>query len=171
MKQWIGVLTLAATFLTVSSTANAVCPGSQGLFFIQRSINDNIVQYDVHCTSEGDLQSPEPIHVYWVLENGDREELSSIQKQLAYGVSSQREVGNNHYEFVLTALKDRKIAVKRTADGYRAVVLINGVESVLERVYVECTENFFGMPNVLYIDLFGYAYHANRVVKERIRPQ
>lgn len=171
MRQWIGVLALAAAFMVFSSMANAACPGVQGLFFIQRSINDNIVQYDVHCTSEGDLQSPDPIHVYWVLENGDREELSGIQKQLAYGVSSQKEVANNHYEFVLAALKDRKIAVKRTAEGYRAVVLINGVESVLERVYVECTENFLGMPKVVYIDLFGYAHHANRLVKERIQPQ
>ena len=171
MKERIGMLMLSAAFVLLWSIAHAACPGAQGLFFIQRSVNDNIVQYDVHCTAEGDLQSPEPVHVYWVLENGETEELSGIQKQLAYGVASQKEVGNNHYEFVLTALKDRKIVVKHTADGYRAMVLINGVESILERVYVECTENFLGMPKVLYIDLFGFAYNINNVVRERILPQ
>ena len=171
MRQWVGAVVLITAAVLASSILYAARPSTQNLFFIQRSINDNIVQYAVHCTPDGGLQSPNPVHAYWILGNGDRAELNRVQKRLAYGISSQRELSDDHYEFELAALKDRMISVRPTDDGYRALVLINGEKSVLERVYVECTENFLGIPNVLYIDLFGHAYDPNRVVKERIQPQ
>ena len=43
------------------------------LFFIERSKNKNVVQYDVQLTENNDLREPSPMVVYWVLENGRQE--------------------------------------------------------------------------------------------------
>lgn len=141
------------------------------LFFIERSKNRNIVQYDIRTMEDGNLAGKAPVVAYWILESGEERELSTIQRELAYGIESQKRLGKDQYEIVLNALKKRKITVKNTEDGYKAFVMIDGREGILERVYVESRERWTGLPKVLFIDLFGRDGQTNLPITERIFPR
>lgn len=141
------------------------------LFFIERSKNRNIVQYDIRPPEEGNLAVMAPVVAYWILENGEESRLSAIQEKYAYGIASQKRLGEDQYEIVLTAFRKRKITVKKTNDGYKAFVMIDGRESVLERIYVESRDGLIGLPRVYFVDVFGRDDQSNLPVTERIFPQ
>lgn len=140
------------------------------LFLIERSKNKNLVQYDVHVTGNGDLPDSNPVIAYWILGDGRREELNPVEKKYAYGIASQDRIENNKFRVFLVALEDREIIVEKIKGSFRAVLFIQGKESMLEKVYVESKEGLAGQPQVLYVDLFGKATHTNIPVKERIVP-
>jgi len=154
-----------------SSAASAACTQTYPLFKIERSKNKNIVQYDICVSENGDVSDPKPVKAYWILENGKRSDLNFIQATLAYGIESQERLGENRYRIVVVAMKDRKIMIEKSAAGYRAIVLISGKESVLEKIYVESEERMLGLPKVHYVDLFGRNLETDVSVKERIIPQ
>ena len=138
------------------------------LFFIERSKNKNVVQYDVQLMKNKDLREPSPVVVYWVLKNGRQEKLNLMQSKYAYGINSQDKLEKNKFRIILVALKDREIIVERINGSYKAAVSIGGKNSILEKVYVKSKERLIGVPKVLYIDLFGLDIQANLPTKERI---
>ncbi|NIM97435.1 MAG: DUF4833 domain-containing protein [candidate division Zixibacteria bacterium] len=158
-------------FGTILWFGNDVAHGEgQNLFHIERSINGNIVRYDVETTEDGNLVGTDPVFAYWILENGERAELSLIQRTDAYGIESQERLGHNQYRIILSGLAEREITVQRTDEGYRAFVLIDGREGILERIYVECVEGLLGFPKVIHVDLFGRDGRSAFPVTERILP-
>jgi len=141
------------------------------LFFIERSKNKHLVQYDVQLTENNDILDSNPVSVYWVLENGRQKDLTLIQKKLAYGIDSCEKLEKNRFRVCFVAFKDREVIVEKMEDSFRAVIAINGKPSVLERVYIESKERPTGLPLVLYIDLFGRTKEMGLPVKERIIPK
>jgi Domain of unknown function (DUF4833) len=141
------------------------------IFRIERSINKNFVQYDVRLMENGNLPDSNPVITYWVLENGQQEELTLIQRKYAYGIHSQEQIEKDKFRVILAALKDREIIVKKVNGSFRALVFINGIQSILERVYVESKPRLTGLPNVLYVDLFGRTKGINSTMRERIIPK
>ena len=167
MKRFLWSLAvLLATLLWY--TYEGVCQNAEHLFFIERSKNKNIVQYDVHTTQEGNLAEEEPIFGYWILENGKSREFTRLQRKCAYGIEYQKRLDNNRYEIALRGLKERKITIKKTEDGYKAFLQINGREAILEKVYVESEERLIGPPKVLYLDVFCRDEQSNLSITERI---
>lgn len=141
------------------------------LFFIERSKNKHLVQYDVRLTEQDDILDSNPLSVYWVLENGRQRDLNLIQKTLAYGIDSYERLEKNKFRVVFVALKDREVIVEKMKGSFRAVTAINGKPSVLERIYVESRENLIGLPRVLYVDLFGRSRETGMPIQERITPR
>ena len=138
------------------------------LFFIERSKNKNVVQYDVQLTENNDLREPSPMVVYWVLENGRQEGLNLIQRKYAYGIDSQDKLEKNKFRILLVVLKDREIIVERIDGSYKAAVFIGGKYSLLKKVYVKSKEGLMGVPKVFYVDLFGVDIQTNLPIRERI---
>jgi len=68
----------------------------------------------------------------------------------------------------LPGSKNREIIVEKIEGSFRAVVSINGNESILEKVYVGSKERLTGLHEVVYVDLFGRTIRANLPVGERI---
>jgi len=141
------------------------------LFFIERSKNRNLVQYDIRLTGDRGLPDPSPISVYWILENGRREELNSIERKYAYGIVRQEKLDENKVKVILAGLKGLEIIVERMNDSIRAMISIDGRESILERIYIKSEEKLTGLPKVLYIDLFGWTKETGLPIKERISPK
>ncbi|MFB3885833.1 MAG: DUF4833 domain-containing protein [Thermodesulfobacteriota bacterium] len=141
------------------------------LFFVERSKNKNLVQYDVRLTGNDDILDSNPLSVYWVLESGKQRDLNVIQRKFAYGVHSCEKLAKNKFKVVLVALKEREIIVEKIEGSFRAIMVINGKPSVLERVYVESRERAMGLPRVLYIDLFGRIKETGLPINERIVPK
>jgi len=138
------------------------------LFRIERSINKNVVQFDVRLMEHSNLPDSSPVIVYWVLENGQQEELTLIQQKYAYGIHSQEKLDKNKFRIFLVALKDREIIIERIGDSYRAVIAVNGKRSILEKAYVKSKESWTGLPQVSHIDLFGRIKETGLPVEERI---
>jgi hypothetical protein len=144
---------------------------SHPLFSIERNKNKNYVQYDIRLTKNNDLPASNPVAAYWVLENGKREELNSIESKYAYGVIRQEKLDKDKFKVVLAAFKGWEIIVERINDSFKAVVSINGRESVLQKIYITSEETRTGLPRVLYIELFGRTRETGRPIKERIAPK
>jgi hypothetical protein len=141
------------------------------LFFIERSKNKNLVQYDIRLTEDRDLPDPNPISVYWILGNGRREELNSIERRYVYGIVRQEKLDENRFRVILAGLKGLEIIVERMNDSFKAMVSIDGRKSILERIYIKSEEKLAGPPKILYIDLFGRTKETGFPIKERIDPK
>jgi hypothetical protein len=166
-------VTLASLIFSVVFWSTVALPSSKTdhLFFIERSKNEHLVQYDVRLTENDDILDSDPIAVYWVLENGRRRDLDLIQRKLAYGIDSYEKLEKNKFRVVLVALIDREVIIEKMRGSFRAIIVINGKLSILERVYVESRERPIGLPQVLYIDLFGRNVEPGLPIYERIVPK
>ncbi len=141
------------------------------LFFIERSKNKNLVQYDIRLTENSNLHDIKPVNVYWILENGRREELDPIERKYAYGIVHQEKLDGNKFKVILAGLKELEIIVERVNNSFKATVSIRGKESILEKIYIKSDEKHNGLPKVLYIDLFGRTRETGLPIKERFTPE
>jgi len=171
MRSLALVLLLAILSLFPPSIFAASGDKASHLFFIERSKNKNLVQYDIRLTENRDLPDSRPVNAYWILENGRHEELNSMEKKYAYGVVRQEKVDKDKLKVILAAFKGWEIIVERINDTFKAVVSINGIESVLQKIYIKSEETRAGFPRVLYVELFGRTKEAGLPIKERIAPQ
>jgi hypothetical protein len=141
------------------------------LFTIERNKNKNLVQYDIRLTENRDLPDLRPVNAYWILENGKREELNSVERTYAYGIIRQEKLDNDKFKVILAAFKSWEIIVERINDSFKAVVPINGIESILQKIYIKSEETRAGFPRVLYVELFGRTKERGLPIKERITPR
>ena len=142
------------------------------LFFIQRSTNANVVVYDANVIA-GKLNAKDPVHTYWYRfgEKEKKEELTAIQRTLAYGLYTSAVTGiPNTYEGHFLAYRKRKFMVKQDATGDPiALFPINGKMQILKRVFVSVDDSKF-MTTVNYIELFGKDPVTGRDVYEKFKP-
>jgi len=155
------------------------------LFIISRNKNQNIVVYEAKRTENKQLAPENPVDVYWLdidpeyvranRKKGkldDRVELGSLEKSLAYGVSSNNIPGKpGHYEIKLVAYKERPVIVYLDENKMaHAEMVINGTLSNIKSIYIQVSERIFELrPDVLYFDLKGIDKHG-KVVEERVVP-
>jgi hypothetical protein len=171
MRSFILVL-LSVIFSFFPQTILAASGGAVNhLFFIERSKNKNLVQYDIRLVENNHVPNRKPVNVYWILENGRHEELNPIEREYAYGIIRQERLGENKFKVILAGLKKVEIIVERMNDSFKAFVSINGRESILEKIYIKSEEKRAGWPKVLYIDLWGRTRKTGLHVKERIVPR
>ena len=171
MKWFIVTLvSLIFTFVCWSTFALSSSKNDH-LFFIERSKNKHLVQYDVRLTENDNIHDSDPVSIYWVLENGRQRDLNLIQRRFAYGIESYQKLEKNKFKVVFVALKDREVIIEKMEGSFRAITVINGKPSVLERVYVESRERVMGLPRVLYVDLFGRTRETDSLINERIVPK
>jgi hypothetical protein len=170
--RWVIVpfVSLIVTFVSWSTFALSSSKNGR-LFFIERSKNKHLVQYDVRLTENHNILDSDPVSVYWVLEDGRQRDLNLIQRRFAYGIDFFERLGKNKFKVVFVALKDREVIVEKMEGSFRAITAIDGRPSVLERVYVESRERLTGLPRVLYIDLFGRTQETGLPIRERIVPK
>jgi hypothetical protein len=171
MRSSVTVLLLVILCLFPQSIFAASRDKVGHLFFIERNKNKNLVQYDIRFTENPDLRDSRPVYAYWILENGRYQELNSVERKYAYGVVRQEKLAKDKFKVILAAFKDWEIIVERINDSFKAVVSINGRESILQKIYIKSEETRAGFPRVLYIELFGRTKKAGLPIKERIAPK
>ncbi len=172
MKTKLLIVLYVITFIFLSVVSGeTLCSKRDHLFKIERSKNKNIVQYDACLLQNNNVSEANPVYTYWVLANGQKEELNIVERKQAYGIESKEKLGENKFRILLGALKDREIIIQKMKGDYKALVRINGKLSILERVYVKSEEQVIGLPKVHYIDLFGRILQTNQPIKERMTPK
>lgn len=139
------------------------------LFVIERSTNANVVAYDARL-GDGGFDVRNPISVYWIMheEGGEREELSGLERRLAFGVRVSRATAEE-VSFSLVALPERLITVRLEPEGPVATVDIRGERVRIERIFVAAKEGSL-IPGVEYVEFGGTRLRDGKEAKERIRP-
>ena len=133
---------------------------SVNLFTIYRNTNANIVKYDVVPNAN------QPIDVYWLMlaENGRREELTWMERKMAYGFTVSK-ITHQGFTLQLAAYKQRLIRIEKTGESYRARIFIAGKPATLTRILIFSDGGI--VPTVRYIYLYGITDLNSRVM-ERI---
>lgn len=139
---------LFIVLLFVSSVAFA----QQKVFHISRSLNGNLVRYDVNLNN-GKIDTKEPLYVYWdnVADNPkNTKELSFLQKKMAYGYTVIS-ASANEVVIKLKAYKDRSAKLCKQNGKWVAIITINGKDCQLKEIYAHCPTR----TSCDYIDLIG----------------
>jgi hypothetical protein len=142
------------------------------LFIIERSKNANVVHYDAQLAADGKLDPKEPVIAYWVrlAEDGRREELSWIQKRVAYGFTIKPDPSVDGYGMTLVAAPEKQIIVKKEKKTVRAEAVIDGRPAILEKMYIYASDGLTG-PRVRYIDVYGKDLQTGEVRREKMVPK
>ena len=175
LSKWLFVHSLFFATLCLAKIERLPTPPNSPtrLFYIQRSSNANTVIYDANLLPNKSLNPKEPVYTYWIryADKGQKEELTTIQRTLAYGLyTNPISAEPNTYEGYFLAYRKRKFVVKLDAKGNPiALFPINNKLQILKRVYVSVDESHF-MPGVYYIELFGKDPVTGKDVYERFKP-
>ncbi|MDR2039315.1 MAG: DUF4833 domain-containing protein [Bacteroidales bacterium] len=153
----------------ISSPENDTYPNEKRLFHVERSLNRNIVCYDINISESGELNTLEPMTVYWI----DREKypgqstgLNYIQKKLAFGYEIDLN-SENGVTIKLNAIKNRKVYIEKDEfSKYYCKTNINNQLSILNKIYVKVRPS--NSLDVEYIDLSGINPDNGSSVSERI---
>lgn len=169
---WIMRVAGLSAILVASSYyhSEASCERGYHLFSIERSKNKNLLYYDVCVERNGDLPDLNPLNIYWILENGKREELNEIERIYAYGITMQENLERNKLRISLAAFNKEKITIEKVDEKYRAVTSIDNRQIIIEKVYIHSVDRLFGMPDVLSVDIYGFTKQDNVPTKKRISP-
>ncbi|OYQ43406.1 hypothetical protein CHU92_03455 [Flavobacterium cyanobacteriorum] len=139
------------------------------LFYIQHNRNHNTFVYDANVGANKTLNAKEPIDIYRIAytKGGKKEELSGMQRKLAYGVTCSR-LSNGTFEFCLVSFPDKKLYLKHGSDGrYVVTTTINGREMILHRIFLATKNDSLLSPKLDYADFYGKCPKTGREIKER----
>ena len=144
---------------------------TQRLFKIERSKNANIVQYDVQMKADGKLDPKKPVVAYWIrhAKDGQKEDLSWVEKSFAYGFKVKYDAKTNTAMLDMVAKINRRIKVHKVDGEYRAVTTIDGQSAYLEKIYIT-SEGKGVSTNVTSIELFGMDKGTRENLYEKINP-
>jgi hypothetical protein len=144
---------------------------TQHLFKIERSTNDNIVQYDVQMTADGKLDPKEPVVAYWVrlAKDGQKEDLKWVEKSFAYGFKVKYNAKTNTATMDMVAKINRKIKVYEVQGEYRAETTIDGQSAYIEKIFISSKGKGVSA-KVTFIELFGKDEKTGEDRYERLTP-
>lgn len=143
------------------------------LFYIQHNRNHNTFVYDANVLANKTLHAKEPIDIYRITytKGGKKEELSGIQRKMAYGVTCSKQK-NGQYEFCLVSFPGKKLYLKHGTDGkYIVTTTINGKELILDKVYLSMKNDSVLNPELDYAEFSGKCPKTGKEVKERYYPK
>ena len=155
----------------LKETSLPIPTGKNLLFFLQRTPDANTVIYELNFKDDGAIDDRNPVKGSWIryADNGKCKDLTSIEKQFAYGVKSKA-LGNDQFEIRLAAYKNIPIYLfKAHADQkYYIYIKDEGKNLLLKRVFVKVNGGSFWFPKVAYIDLFTVHSETGKEFLKRI---
>lgn len=161
----------------VSVYADTIFPTPVGqrnmLFYIQRTPNINTIIYALNVNDKNQLDTEEPVHVYWIRygERGQTEELSYIQRHYAYGLKT-KSLGNDKYELRFVSYKNLPFYLQRSPkdNKYYVYATVNKKEIILNRIYLQIEGGTFWFPEVKYVEVKGFDPVTGNEMTERFKP-
>lgn len=143
-------------------------PTDKRLFHIARSLNKNLVCYDVNLEN-GKLDTKAPLTVYWVNREerpGETNGLNFFQRKMAYGYKLV-EKDDDSCKVSLSAYPAKKLTICRNNNQYVCLTTIDNQPAILESLYVKAKE---GNPlSVEYVELQGIALRTGVKLTEKVK--
>lgn len=136
------------------------------IFHVSRSLNRNIVCYDVQLKG-GKIDTSEPLNVYWYNNEarpGETYPITFIQRQLAYGYSVEKK-GKDEVTVKLKAYKKRPLRICKHGGKWVGITTINGKECILKEIYAHCPSK----TSCDYVELRGKALNGGTDEKETVK--
>ena len=160
------------TVLLLAAAASSPALETRHLFRIERSKNANIVQYDAQLTPDGRLYPEEPVIAYWIrlAENGQRRDLTFVQRHWAYGFTASYDAEKNTACLDMAAGIGRKIWVYAAGGRYRAEMRIDGRPAFIDKIYITSVKRAAFFPRVISIELYGKDVITGESRYEKIKP-
>lgn len=148
-------------------------PNVPRLFYVQRDPNTNTIIYELNVDNKGQLDTDEPVHVYWIKynERSQKEELNFIQRKFAYGLNV-RHTGNDKYDIRFVSYKKYPLTLMKSAmdNKYHVFATIDKKEVILNRIFLRIEGGTFWFPNVVYIEVRGTDPASGKELTERFKP-
>lgn len=141
------------------------------LFFLQRSQNTNTVVYELNMKN-GTVDSVAPVHIFWICyaEKSQKEELTNLQRQHAYGLSATY-ISKDHYELHFLASKKRTLDLMKGTDGlFHVYDHIAGKRAILSSIYLQMNGGGLLTPHIDYILIRGADAETGAAISEKIKP-
>lgn len=172
VKGGLCMLLLFSGMTAVAQERRVVPNEPHQLFYLNRDPDNNTVVYQLNL-EDGEVDADQPVNVYWIryAEGGERQELTFVQRKMAYGVS-HKAMPDGGFELRLAAYKDHPLwlAYSKKEKRYRVYTTITGRQAVLERIYVRIDGGSMLNPNILYIELIGYDTATKERISEQVKP-
>lgn len=164
IRLWAAGLSLTLWAFPLSG---AKARSTQPLFFIERTLNANIVRYDAQCDADRGLDPREPVIAYWLLhaEDGRRAPLNLVEKRMAYGFRIDPAPNPGQFFLTLVAFQNRAIQVYLRDGRARAELPIAQRPAYLEKILVS-TRGPLGRPE--FLELYGRDCATGGQRRERI---
>lgn len=139
------------------------------LFYVQHSINANVIVYATHRGADGRIDPDRPIEVFWrrFQTAGHRRELSFFERMFAFGVSCTAD-GEGAWAVYLVSLPGREGRFDTGPDGKpRFVLEIDHRPMRPVYIYAEAIADGF-IPTIRHVDVFAVADGEKGYTRERI---
>jgi hypothetical protein len=109
--------------------------------------------------------------VYWVrlAEQGQVEELGWLQRNFAFGFSTDFDQESDTAIIDMALKIERLITVKRIQANYQAIMTIDGKTSRIEKIFIDSSGKGFST-RVNFIELHGTDMETSEVTYERLVP-
>jgi Domain of unknown function (DUF4833) len=161
---------LATAFATVLTVGEPQRCGAE-LFHLTRSTNANVVLYEANTSVTGDLDRARPVHPVWLMlaEDGRREELTGLERSLAYGIEVREATGPDAAVVALRAEPARPVSIRRHDGCLVAIATIAGHDARLRSIHVELAGGLF--PTVRSVELVGWDEGTGTERRETIAPR
>lgn len=174
MRRAAGALLLLAAALLLGAAGETFpIPKEENQFFyVQRSLNANTIVYTARLDGEGRLDARRPVDVFWrrFNDDGERKELSKLERSLAFGVRADPAPGQPGAFVMRVVSYPKRSAVLKLVDGVpRLEAKVTGEPSRLDHAYLEVDESG-SVPSVTRVDLYGYSLATGKLVKESFIP-
>ncbi len=146
------------------------------MFYVQRTNNINTLMYEFNYNSDGEINSKEPVKVYWKNYNTDNtsEPLNSLQRKYAYGVESHvLDSVKKTYYFNFVSYKKKSIFLikNQITKKYEAFITLNNKLIEITRIYIHIEGGAFWTPKIKYINVYGkLPNNKNEEVVEKVIP-
>lgn len=138
------------------------------MFFIAKNNNANTAFYDINLTKNGLINAKEPLTAFWLMlaEKGQREDISYIERKLAFGVNSVKAIVPGHEYTARIASMDRDIIIRYDNGCGMVETPINGKLSRLEKIMLELKGPTY-FSTLIYMDIYGQDLETGAPVVER----
>jgi phosphatidylglycerophosphate synthase len=141
------------------------------LFYLQRTSNKNTIVCDLNIVN-GMLNKEEPVHVYWIRysDQGQRQELSYIQRTFAYGIKATPLANDAGFVMHFAGFKKYLFYLVKSPDNkYRVYTTVNAKKVVLNRIFIKLNGGSFWSPNVEYVEIKGVDASNGREITDRLK--
>lgn len=158
-------------FISIASQAQVAHPippkGPNHLFYIQHSQNHNTFVYEANIKSKKiDQTEPIKIHRITYTKGGIKEELTKVQRNVAYGIDIKKN-RENQFVFSLVSYPEKKLYLEINANGNPQVrTTVNGKKIVLYKMFLNLQKGIWIKPKIESIDFYGLDVETGKEIKE-----
>jgi len=173
IRALLALLLLAATVLPAAAEEKFPVPSDDNLiFYVQRSLNSNTIVYTARLDADGKLDARRPVEVFWrrFNDDGEKRDLSSLERNFAFGVKSEPAPGQPGSFLMRVVSYQKRPALLKIVDGKpRLEGKVSGVPCRLDHAFLDVDESG-SVPSVTRVHLYGFSLATGELVKESFIP-